>query len=84
MITKRVKSNFWYGVVGAVVSALLVTAIFELYFHPTVKLSQTGVCHVRGSTHYYQTEKFTMYVTLDSCIGAGGRSISERRTYGKD
>ena len=84
MITKRVKSNFWYGVVGAVVSALLVTAIFELYFHPTVKLSQTGVCHVRGSTHYYQTERYIMYVTLDSCIDAGGRRISERQTYGKD
>jgi hypothetical protein len=84
MTANRVKSNFWYGVVGAVVSALLVTLIFELYFHPTVKLSQTGVCHVRGSTHYYQTEKYIMYVTLDSCIEAGGRSISERRTYGKD
>jgi hypothetical protein len=77
MTANRVKSNFWYGVVGAVVSALLVTLIFELYLYPIVKLSQTGVCHVRGSTHY-QTEKYTMYVTLDSCIGAGGRSISKR------
>ena len=84
MISKRVKSNFWYGVVGAVVSALLATLVFELYLYPIVKLSQTGVCHVRGSTHYYQTERYIMYVTLDSCIDAGGRRISERQTYGKD
>ena len=84
MIAKRLKSNFWYGVTGATVSALVVTAVFELYLHPTVKLSQTGVCHVRGSTHYYQTEKYVMYVTLDSCIGAGGRSVYGRKTYGKD
>jgi len=78
MITKRVKSNLWYGVVGAVLSTLLVTLFFELHLRPSVKMSQTGVCHVRGSTHYYQTRNYDSYLTLDRCLSSGGRSISKR------
>ena len=78
MIIARVKSSIWYGVIGALASTLIVTALYELYLHPTVKLSQTGVCHVRGSVHYYQTQNYTMFLSLDSCLEAGGRSISER------
>ena len=84
MIAERVKSNLWYGVVGAVVSALLVTLLCKVYLHPKVKLSQTGVCHVRGSTHYPQTKNYTNYITLNRCIEGGGRSVYENRNYGKN
>ena len=78
MITKRVKSNIGPFLIGAVVSGVLCTFAYELFYRPSVKLSQTGVCHVRGSTHYDQTRNYDSYFTLEGCLSSGGRSISKR------
>lgn len=40
---------------------------------PEVKLSRTGICHIRGSRYYAQTKNFVAYTNLDTCIRAGGR-----------
>lgn len=78
MITKKVKSNIGFFLIGAVVSVVLCTLLYEHFYRPSVKMSQTGVCHVRGSTHYYQTRNYDSYLTLDGCLSSGGRSVSKR------
>ena len=78
MITKRVKSGIVPLLIGAVVSFVLCTLFYEYFYRPSVKMSQTGVCHVRGSAHYYQTRNYDSYLTLDECLSSGGRSISKR------
>ena len=38
-----------------------------------VKKSRTGICYVTGTTDYAQTQPFTAYKSLESCLSSGGR-----------
>ena len=40
---------------------------------PEVKLSRTGICHVRGSRYYEQTKNFVGYPNIEACLRVGGR-----------
>ena len=54
--------------------ALLTTPIFaECSDDPPVKKSNSGICHVTGTTYYAQTKKFTEFKTLDDCLKSGGK-----------
>ncbi len=41
--------------------------------NPPVKKSDSGICHIRGSTYYARTKHFTPYPTLEACLKSGGR-----------
>jgi hypothetical protein len=41
---------------------------------PAVKLSQSGICHERGSPSYDATLHYQSFETLADCIEAGGRA----------
>jgi hypothetical protein len=38
-----------------------------------VKKSSTGICHAPGSQYYRDTQKFTAYQSMKSCLQSGGR-----------
>ncbi len=40
---------------------------------PPVKKSESGICHVKGSTYYSRTKNYTPYQSLEACIKSGGR-----------
>jgi PBP1b-binding outer membrane lipoprotein LpoB len=40
---------------------------------PTVKKSDTGICHEEGTNYYKNTKNFTPYSSLDECLNSGGR-----------
>jgi hypothetical protein len=40
---------------------------------PPIKLSQSGICHERGSSFYVVTEHYRSFDTLAECLKAGGR-----------
>lgn len=41
--------------------------------NPPVKMSNSGICHERGSTYYSRTKHFTAYPSMAACLKAGGR-----------
>jgi len=41
--------------------------------NPTVKKSNTGICHQKGSEYYEKTKNFTAYNSIDECLKNGGR-----------
>lgn len=41
--------------------------------NPTVKRSNSGICHATDSRYYAHTKNFTAYDTLTACIADGGR-----------
>lgn len=58
----------------AIAFSLLLTAPVFAQSDPPVKMSVSGICHVKGNSSYYaQTRKYTAYSTLDECLKAGGR-----------
>ncbi|MFA5935670.1 MAG: hypothetical protein WC787_02350 [Patescibacteria group bacterium] len=40
---------------------------------PTVKKSNTSICHQKGTRYYDQTKNYTAYATLQACLDSGGR-----------
>jgi hypothetical protein len=40
---------------------------------PTVKKSDTGICHDKTSPSYGNTKKFTAFASLDECVKSGGK-----------
>jgi hypothetical protein len=40
---------------------------------PPVKKSSTGICHAPGTQYYKETQNFTAYPTMRSCLRSGGR-----------
>lgn len=40
---------------------------------PTVKLSRSGICHDKTSTHYARLKEYQSFNTMQECIAAGGR-----------
>lgn len=41
---------------------------------PQVKKSRTNICHEKGvSAHYYRTENYTAYSSIEECLASGGR-----------
>jgi hypothetical protein len=40
---------------------------------PPVKLSRSGICHVRGTNYYANTKRFRAFPSIDACLAAGGR-----------
>ena len=41
---------------------------------PTVKKSNTSICHDKSSPSYKQTKNFTEFKTMEECIKCGGRA----------
>ena len=39
---------------------------------PSVKKSESGICHDKSSNSYGNTKKFTEFKTLDECVKSGG------------
>ena len=68
----RIKNNLKFFVVGAILSALVATAIFEVLYYPRVKKSPQGFCHTVDSPYYVQTFKFNSFPSLNSCLQSGG------------
>jgi len=48
-------------------------ADYQRYAHPPIKMSSNGICHIFGSTYYYQVRRFRPFKTLEECLKAGGR-----------
>lgn len=40
---------------------------------PAVKMSNTEICHEKGSTYYAKTTNFTAYNSINECLADGGR-----------
>jgi hypothetical protein len=38
-----------------------------------VKKSSTGICHAPGSQYYKETQNFTPYASMRTCLRSGGR-----------
>ena len=38
-----------------------------------VKKSNSGICHVPGSTYYARTQNYVAFSDLDECLASGGR-----------
>ena len=39
----------------------------------TIKKTSTGICHPPESSHYYRTENFQAFDSLETCFASGGR-----------
>lgn len=54
---------------------LFLTAVALTAFaaDPTVKKSDSGICHDTSSSSYGNTKKFTPFNTIDECIKSGGK-----------
>jgi len=46
---------------------------------PAVKMSRSGICHVRGTVHYRQTIYFEAFDSMEACRAAGGRRMGGER-----
>jgi hypothetical protein len=44
---------------------------------PPVKLSQSGICHQRGTDYYERTKHFRAFDTMRLCVEAGGRPAKQ-------
>ncbi|MFA5129735.1 MAG: thermonuclease family protein [Patescibacteria group bacterium] len=40
---------------------------------PAVKKSKSNICHLKGTTYYFQTKEYTAYDTIQACLDSGGR-----------
>ena len=45
----------------------------EAATEPSVKKSDSGICHEKGSPSYGNTKKFTPFATVDECVKSGGK-----------
>jgi hypothetical protein len=45
---------------------------------PAVKLSQSGICHERGTSSYGATLHYQSFDSLPDCLKAGGRSVKAK------
>jgi hypothetical protein len=54
-------------------AALALVCSAVLAADPTVKKSDSGMCHEKGSASYGNTKKFTAFATLDECVKSGGK-----------
>lgn len=45
----------------------------EAAAEPSVKKSDSGICHEKGSPSYGNTKKFTPFATVDECVKSGGK-----------
>ncbi len=45
----------------------------EAVTEPSVKKSDSGICHEKGSPSYGNTKKFTPFATVDECVKSGGK-----------
>lgn len=41
---------------------------------PSVKKSESGICHDKSSNSYGNTKKFQAFASMDECIKSGGRA----------
>lgn len=41
--------------------------------NPSVKKSDTGICHQKGTNYYKNTKNFTPYDSMGECLNNGGR-----------
>ena len=65
--------NFGAAPVHAAQAAPKAAAATQDASAPAVKKSNTGICHVAGSTYYSRTLNFTPFATMAECIKSGGR-----------
>ena len=72
MRKSRIKNNLKFFAAGAVLSALVATLVFEVLYHPEVKMSPRGYCHTVDSPYYVQTFNFNSFPSLKSCLQSGG------------
>ena len=45
----------------------------EAAAEPSVKKSDSGICHEKGSPSYGNTKKFKPFATVDECVKSGGK-----------
>ena len=59
----------------ALCGLILVTPSFTLAqtADPTVKKSDSGICHDKSSNSYGVTKKFEAFPSMDACLKSGGR-----------
>ncbi|PHS59769.1 MAG: HNH endonuclease [Alcanivorax sp.] len=68
--------NFIRAFASAVVITLLLTALgipSAIAQSPTVKMSNSKICHDKNSPYYARTKNYKSYDTLKACLDAGGR-----------
>lgn len=41
---------------------------------PSVKKSESGICHDKSSNSYGNTKKFQAFASMDECVKSGGRT----------
>jgi hypothetical protein len=51
---------------------------------PPVKLSQSGICHERGTSYYGATWHYQSFDTLADCLKAGGHSVKAKHGQTSD
>lgn len=64
------------ALVNAIAIALLLVTLSvpnAIAQSPTVKMSNSKICHDKGSPYYAQTKNYKSYDTLKACLDAGGR-----------
>jgi len=49
------------------------TAVSANPSEPTIKKSNSGICHAEDSRWYARTKNFTPYTSLNACLDSGGR-----------
>lgn len=58
---------------------ILILGFLYLYFirggigSPSIKKSNYGICHEKGTLFYKNTENFTSYKSIEDCLNSGGR-----------
>jgi len=48
-------------------------ALAQSVAEPSVKKSEQGICHPRGSATYKRTTHFDSFDTMEQCLASGGR-----------
>lgn len=71
MVFSLRQAGFMFLMVAA--STFAVAADKKEAAEPTVKKSDSGICHDKTSNAYGNTKKFTAFNTIDECVKSGGK-----------
>jgi len=55
------------------IAILFSVALTGCASQPSVKKSDTGICHEKGTNYYKNTKSFDSFVSIEDCLNSGGR-----------
>ncbi len=73
MLTAVLIAIWFAGGIAACQPATESAAIAETPDAPAVKKSRAGICHLRGTAGYEQTQRYDAFASIEQCVASGGR-----------